>query len=334
LIQKPDKILIIQTAFLGDVVLATALIEKLAAYYPESTIDFLVRKGSESLLNNNPHLNEILVFDKSSKYKNLTKLIRIVRSKQYDLVLNVQRFLTTSLLTAFSAAKKKAGFSKSPLSFTFTKRVTHDIESGIHEISRNQKLIEDITDSEAAKPRVYPSKSDYKVVQRFKVEPYITISPASVWYTKQFPLEKWLEFLGELPEVNVFILGSKSDRKLAETIVDQSGYKKIASLAGQLSLLQSAALMDGAVMNFSNDSAPMHLASAVNAPVAAIFCSTVPDFGFGPLSDESHIIQVKEDLKCRPCGLHGKTSCPQKHFKCAKEIKPSQLRNLVTSANS
>ena len=78
-------------------------------------------------------------------------------------------------------------------------------------------------------------------------------------------------------------------------------------------------------MNYVNDSAPMHLASAVNAPVCVIYCSTVPHFGFGPLSDISNIVEVKENLDCRPCGLHGHRACPKGHFKCAQQIDVQQL---------
>jgi heptosyltransferase-2 len=92
-----------------------------------------------------------------------------------------------------------------------------------------------------------------------------------------------------------------------------------------MSFLQTAALMKDAKMNYVNDSAPLHLASSVNAPVTAIFCSTVPEFGFGPLSDNSYIVETEEDLDCRPCGLHGFAKCPKTHFKCATNIKPQQL---------
>jgi heptosyltransferase-2 len=83
--------------------------------------------------------------------------------------------------------------------------------------------------------------------------------------------------------------------------------------------------MKDATMNYVNDSAPMHLASAMNAPVTAIFCSTVPAFGFGPLSNKSVVIESKEKLTCRPCGLHGYRACPQKHFKCATTIESDAL---------
>jgi heptosyltransferase-2 len=91
-------------------------------------------------------------------------------------------------------------------------------------------------------------------------------------------------------------------------------------LAGKLSFLQSTALMKDATMNYVNDSAPLHFASAINAPVTAFFCSTIPAFGFTPLSTNSIIIETEEKLTCRPCGLHGKKECPLQHFKCGYEI--------------
>ncbi len=101
------------------------------------------------------------------------------------------------------------------------------------------------------------------------------------------------------------------------------------NLAGKLSFLQTAALMKDATMNYVNDSAPLHIASSVNAPVTAIFCSTVPSFGFGPLSEKSFIVEIQEIIPCRPCGLHGFKKCPEKHFKCAYNIKSEQLIDKI-----
>jgi heptosyltransferase-2 len=96
-------------------------------------------------------------------------------------------------------------------------------------------------------------------------------------------------------------------------------------MAGRLSFLASAALQKRAVLNYVNDSAPMHFASAVNAPVAAIYCSTIPAFGYGPLSDTQFIVETLEPLPCKPCGLHGKRACPQGHFNCGHSITTAQL---------
>jgi heptosyltransferase-2 len=118
----------------------------------------------------------------------------------------------------------------------------------------------------------------------------------------------------------IYLLGAPSDQAYLTEIIEESKNKQRVNLAGQLSLLQSAALMSGAKRNYVNDSGPLHLASATNAPVSAFFCSTVPEFGFGPLSDQSEIIEVAK-LDCRPCGIHGHKSCPKGHFKCGKELK-------------
>lgn len=123
----------------------------------------------------------------------------------------------------------------------------------------------------------------------------------------------------------IYLLGAASDTEICESIRMATASDRVYNLAGQLSFLESASLMKDAVMNYVNDSAPMHLASAMNAPVSAIFCSTVPAFGFGPLSDKSVIIESKEKLTCRPCGLHGHKACPQKHFKCATTIETEIL---------
>ncbi len=154
------KILIIQTAFLGDVILATSIIEKLHQYYPESGIDFLLRKGNEKVLEGHPFLDKVLVFDKSgAKYINLTKLIFTIRKRHYDLVVNIQRYFTTGLITVLSGSSIKAGFDKNPLSRFFTIKAMHKFE-GKHEIERNQELFGWMSDDEAAKPKLYPTTAN------------------------------------------------------------------------------------------------------------------------------------------------------------------------------
>lgn len=321
------KFLIIQTAFIGDVILATPLIEKLHRFFPEASIDFVLRKGNEALLRENPKLNKLYVWDKkNSKYNDLARISREIRKERYDVLLNLQRFASTGLLTSSSRARLKIGFDKNPFAFTFNKKYPHKISPGVHEVDRNLQLIESFTDASFQKPVLYPSDADYAAVAPYQTTPYITISPASVWFTKQYPAEKWVELMDALdPEVNIYLLGGPEDQSLCESIKENSRHGNTAVLAGKLSLLQSAALMKSAKMNYTNDSAPMHLASAVNAPVTAIFCSTVPEFGFGPLSDNSKVVQTREKLTCKPCGLHGKNQCPEGHFKCAYTITVDQL---------
>ena len=328
------KILIIQTASLGDVVLATPLIEKLHHFFPKARIDFLLKYGYEELLRGHPYLKFVMVWDKTEKkYHHLKELAQIVRNNKYDLVVNTQRFASSGLITALSGAKHKVGFSKNPLSVFFTKRIKHKIgkgKNGPHEIERNLKLIEHLTDKSVVKPKLYPSKHDFARVSQYKTKKYITVSPASLWFTKQYPVKKWIEFVSSVDEgTTVYFLGSAKDKPLCEEIIIQSQHTNCLNLSGKLSLLESAALIKDALLNYTNDSAPMHLASAVNAPVAALYCSTVPEFGFGPLSDQSFIIQTEKKLNCRPCGLHGKKLCPKSHFDCGNTINNNHLLDAL-----
>jgi heptosyltransferase-2 len=328
------SILIIQTASLGDVILSTALAETIRRHRPGTAIDYLVKKGSETLFSGHPFVRNVLVWDKKgSKYGNLLTLAAIVRKNRYSEIINVQRFASSGFLTAVSGAPVKSGFGKNPLSFFFNRIAEHSIadnNGGIHEITRNHALIRHLNIEKPERPRLYPTATDYETAGHWGKGTYITISPASLWFTKQLPTHKWIGLCDVLSsKINIVLLGSEADKMLCADIAYRSKRNDIINLAGVLSMLQSAALMEGAIMNYVNDSAPMHLASSVNAPVAAVYCSTIPAFGFGPLSDVSHIVEATESPDCRPCGLHGHKSCPMGHFECAEKIEIQQLINVL-----
>ena len=134
-----QKILVVQTAFIGDVVLATALVESLHQQYPKAAIDVVVRKGNESLFNEHPFINDLIVWDKKQhKYLNWLSILKKIRAKKYDVLINVQRFAATGLWTILSSAKTTIGFDKNPFSFLFTHKVKHDVSVvDVHEINRN-----------------------------------------------------------------------------------------------------------------------------------------------------------------------------------------------------
>jgi heptosyltransferase-2 len=321
-----------------------------------------VRRGNEGLLAGHPHVRQVLLWDKKHrKYAALWDLLRQIRANRYGRVVTLQRFASTGFLTAFSRAPERVGFAKNPLSRFFTRRVPHVIGDGTHEVERNLALlrsneesgtegrrqpkkneelgapakpsffIPDSSLSAAPRPRLYPSSADEATAAAYASSgPYICLAPTSVWFTKQYPEEKWLELLAALPAgLRVYLLGGPPDVAACERLAAASGRENVVNLAGKLGLLASAALMRGAAMNYVNDSAPMHLCSAVDAPVTAVFCSTVPAFGFGPLSPVSFVVQTKEPLACKPCGLHGHGACPLGHFRCAYGIEVGQLLETI-----
>ncbi|MBN1307802.1 MAG: glycosyltransferase family 9 protein [Chitinispirillaceae bacterium] len=318
---SPPRFLLIQTAFTGDTILATAVIEKLRTFFPRSTIDLMVRKGNEGLFDRHPYLGNLYVWDKrKDACRRFLPLIKNIRSEHYDFCINLHRHHTMALVTLLSGARETIGFSTSPLSRFFTRRYPYAINpaAGLtHEVDLFLGLLSGIAPgTERVMPRLYPSQEDF---ERAAIDgPYVTVAPTSVWFTKQYPPGKWAKVIGLLdPATTVCLIGGAADRGACEWIREHSRHPKVVNRAGELTLLQSAALIARARMNYVNDSAPLHIASAVGAPVTAVFCSTIPALGFGPLGAEGRVVETEETLSCRPCGSHGRKQCPKGHFRCA-----------------
>lgn len=332
------KVLIIQTAYIGDVVLATSLVEKVIEEFPEVQIDFFLRAGNESIIETNPNVKNVFIWDKKKKkFSSLIKNLLLIRKEKYDAVLNIQRFFNSGLVTALSGAKKRVGFDKNPMSFLFTHKIKHEIphksgDSFLHEVERNFQLANVILDKKASRtelrPKLYFNEEDHDVINSLPLnDSYIVMAPASVWYTKQWHIDKWRELIQMIPSsIQIYLIGASSDQDDLFSLVNN---KNVTSLCGKLSLRQSALLMQKALRVFVNDSAPLHLASSVNANTTAIFCSTVPEFGYGPLSEDSKLIQLEPRLDCMPCGLHGQIQCPQIHFQCSKNIETKAVFDTI-----
>lgn len=329
-----QKILVIQTAFIGDAILASAMLETLHKHLPEAKLHLMVRKGNESLYNQHPFVTQVWIWNKKDgKYRSLIKLLSNVRKEKFDTVINLQRFGATGFLTAFSKSKQTIGFSKNPFARFFTNKIVHQWGNGTHEIERNHALLLPVLGKGIVveKPKLYPTAQDKAAIKNLLVNDFVCMAPTSVWFTKQFPAKQWIDLCNheKLTNKTIYLLGAPADKDACNEIIAASSHKEVVNLCGKLNLLQSAALMQKATMNFVNDSAPMHLCSSVNAPVTAIYCSTIPAFGFGPLSNNSHVVETKEALDCRPCGMHGFKSCPKGHFNCAKQIKTEQLVEIL-----
>ena len=311
------KFLIIQTAFIGDVVLATPMAEALDQL-DNVEVHFLVRKGNESLLENNPFIDRVWIWNKQqNKIRNLFQLGNEIRNEKFDCVINLQRFASTGFLTWRSGALNKIGFQENPFSFCFSSKFKHEVNNGLHEVNRNLELLREFVPGDFP-PRLFPSVRNFEKVAEYKSKSYVCVAPSSVWFTKQWPKANFIQLVKELSNNHhVFLLGAKSDFDLCEEVGGAENLNT-TNLSGKLNFLESAALMRDAAMNFVNDSAPLHFASAMNAPTTAFFCSTIPEFGFGPLSERSRVVESEEHLECRPCGLHGKKSCPLGHFKCGE----------------
>lgn len=334
-----SKILIVQTAYIGDVILATSLIEYLAKSIPNAQLHFALRKGNETLLLNNPHLKKIHIWDKKRKVRSLIQNIFAIRKEKYDFVINIQRFFNSGLMTILSGARYKIGFDKNPLSFLFSYKVEHLIphkyeSTFLHEVQRNFLLLQQILQEQKIpsldqlQPKLYFGEKEERKFQEINPnKEYLVMAPTSVWFTKQWHISKWKELIQELErDYLIYLIGAPSD---LQSTKDLELSPRVINLCGKLSLLESARLMKNAKRVFVNDSAPLHLASSVNAKSTAIFCSTVPDFGYFGLSSDSELIQVNPRLECMPCGLHGHKDCPKSHFDCAHLVDTKDVIRTI-----
>ncbi|MBK7104084.1 MAG: lipopolysaccharide heptosyltransferase II [Ignavibacteriae bacterium] len=321
------KILVIQTAFIGDAILSTPILRAIKDIYPNSILDILVIPQTSNLFRYNPHVNNIIEFDKKKFTSRIISFIKIsykLYIEKYDAAISVQSSLTSSILMLIGKIKIRIGYPRQKL-------LTHTIKlvKGLHLRKRVLRLLEPFgykslnDDTEL----FYSEKEEVKInsilnnsMSRFK----IGIAPSSAQFTKQWPKEYFKELLKLMndDDIEIYLIGGKEDKILCNEIVEINKMK-IHNLAGELSLLDSAALIINLNLLLSNDSAPMHIANAVKTDVIAIFGPTVKEFGFYPYRGNDKILEI--DLDCRPCGKHGGSKCPLGHFKCMLDLKPDYV---------
>ena len=342
--ESRKKILIIQTAFLGDVILALPMVQTLKNLLPDSEIDFLCIPNTANVLENNPQVNKILKFDKKAKDKldKLFNAISDIRENHYDIVLCPHRSFRSAVITYYSGAHIKIGFDKNSMSYLLTCKVSYD--STAHEIQRNLDLISaipglDLDETKIAdKPGLFPAEKDIKLVEALlKSAPdgkNVTFAPCSKWYTKQLTIEKSLEIIKELfsKGFKVTLIGGAEDfeycRKLEKELENQNEKSSLINLCGRLSPVQSAAAIGKSAALITVDSAAQHLGASTDTPIVLIYGSTNSSFGFYPLTS-NHIIIENKELQCRPCTDHGRTECPLGHFKCIKDLSAEEIVSSV-----
>jgi heptosyltransferase-2 len=319
------KVLFIQTAFLGDVVLATAALEAWHVAHPEDHIELLVRKPMDQLFVGHPWLGRVLAWDKRPrvKGKDWRMLVREVRRARYDVVVNLHRHASSGILTALSMAPVRAGYANNPLAWRFTHRIPHRWGDGTHEVGRHLELIATCLEgSPQGEPRLYPGDMHRDEARAAGAEGAVLVMPGSQWATKAWPEGQFAKFLDETSS-RVVLMGSPVEHALCARLAEGRGH--VTNAAGSVSLLGMVAAVEMARAVVANDSAPLHVASATNTPTVALFTSTVPRFGFGPLATDHIVVESAAELACRPCGMHGRKRCPEGHFRCGWELSVASV---------
>lgn len=336
----PKRILVFQTAFLGDVILTLPMVQQLHAAYPDAEIDMVTTPGGAGLVLNHPAIHEIIRYDKRGAQKGLRGIAALgvfLGRRGYDLAVVPHRSFRTSLILLLSGIPKRIGFDTASLSLAYHHTAVH--RKDLHEVERNLALLTPlgITTETKILPSLYPSEFDVSFVERFLFEREIleqtnlvAIAPGSVWATKRWLPERFAQLAVRLAEdgLQVLIVGGKDDEMLGRTVKEMAPHSAIHNCTGKLSLLQSSELIRRCRVLVTNDSAPLHMAVGVRTPVIAIFGATVPAFGFAPYGDGDRIIETN-GLECRPCAIHGGTVCPIGTFECMKRIEAAAVHQQV-----
>lgn len=333
--------IIYQTSFIGDIILSTSMIRTVREVDPKGEIVFIGTSRGENILAHNRDIKHFVVYDKRGAdrgfqgiWRTVARVKEIVRDEG-SVYFSPHRFLRASVIGFMIGSENRISFRESAASFLYTARVPY--RYGIHEIERNHDLLaayfgRDRLEGPPALPKLFPSRGDFDRAKQFvtahfqDMKDVVSIAPGSVWPTKRWPVEYFRELIRLLNEnrIGVILIGGDEDRELCLELTTE----KTEYLAGKRSILESAAAISFTSALITNDSAPLHIASAMNVPTIAIFGATTPHLGFGPLAERSVVVENRS-VECRPCGKHGGRRCRYKHHECMKSITPDVVFSRV-----
>jgi heptosyltransferase-2 len=326
---------VVQTAFLGDVILCTGLLGALADRH--GPVDVVTTPAAAPLLETHPAVSAVVPYDKHGTDRGIDGFFRLVRAlkrRGYARAFLPHRSLRSALLARLAGIPERIGFAGGPGSWSYTRRIPMPLEG--HDAERQLALATDRqrgggAEGQTARVSLSLTGEDRAaaaqwLAERGIAEGFVALAPGSIWGTKRWP------GYGELTariEGPVVVIGGPDDAALAKR-VEGAAPGRAHSAAGELSLRATAALLERARVLVTNDSAPLHLAGAVGTPVVALFGPTVPSFGFGPRGPGDRIVQ-QDGLECRPCSRHGPQVCPLGHHRCMNEIAVEQVLEAVSS---
>lgn len=346
-----EKILVIQTAFIGDAVLTLPMLKRLKDLFPDSTIDVVTTPAASGIFRANPYTYKVYSYDKKGKDRSIASLIRFageIKKEGYTRIYSPHRSLRTALLVWLSGVKETYGFSSASLHKVYKNPVFYN--SSYHEVQRNLSLVEDgaMPSDWRILPEVIAGAGEKEKIKEFFTEvslschgkdtsgheaqadlKFAAVAPGSVWQTKKYPKEKFLEVINYLlsKAYTVLLIGGKDDQEYCSEIASAFG-ANVVSAAGRFSIVETVELLRHCKVLVSNDSAPTHFGMCADIPVVTIYCSTVASFGFYPYNSKSTYVSYDE-LSCKPCGIHGRRQCPVKTFDCAYKLEINTVARAI-----
>lgn len=322
---RPQKIIIVQTAFLGDLLLTLPIVEKIKKAYPYVRIGFVVRDKNSDVIKTIEGI-DLIYEDKKTKekLKSFFRLLKAIKSERFDIAIIPHRSLRSALLCYLAKIPIRIGFDIKPISIFYTEKVPFNWS--IHDAERNMMLIRSIVkETYVSFPKILLKNDNLNIPQ-----PFIVVNPSSIWNTKRWPDYKFVKLITRILEnydIKVVLIGGIDEKNYVDKIEQKLPKNLVINICGKTSLIELIETIKKAKLLITNDSGPMHIAASVGTPVVAIFGPTTKELGFFPYSKDSLV--VEENLRCRPCRLHGSNKCPHKHFLCMKLVSVDDVFECV-----
>lgn len=285
------RILVIKFRHHGDMLLTTPVIQTLKTAYPDAKIDMLLYKETHAMLACHPDINQIYAIDRNWKKQGVRyqlsqewQLLKVLRKQHYDIVLNLADQWRSAVITRFTGAPVRLGFDIPKRRGALWQRchthlVSTDTHQNLHTVEQNLSLLTplQLPSLNTSVSMHYAESDRLEVEKRLNgVKKYVVVQPTSRWFFKCWSEEKFAAVLRALrDDGQTIVLTSGPDSKelaMVEKICAHlPSQENVISLAGQVTLNQLAALIDGAALFIGVDSVPMHMAAALQTPCVALF---------------------------------------------------------------
>ncbi|HMO02790.1 MAG TPA: lipopolysaccharide heptosyltransferase II [Oligoflexia bacterium] len=338
-----ERILLLQTSWLGDVVLSTPVISALKKIYPHSFLATLTTPLAKPLVQYNPNVDLALTYDKNGEecsFISLVKKSRELRKLNFNIAFALQRSARSALLVYLSGIKLRVGFADSSLGWLYNRQAKRPVDK--HDVLRNLAIIEPISQDEQNAELCLEFPKNFSLSPELlklleseqinlKEKKHYTLAPTSAWKTKQWSTDEYRRLAKQLTSrgSKIIVIGALSEYDICQKVTQDL---PTLNLAGKTTLLESAYLIKHSKALVSNDSLATHIASAFKTPNVVIFCATSPAFGFGPWRNHAIIVE-KEGLSCKPCSRHGGKYCPTGTESCMKEVYAEQVLAALDQLN-
>lgn len=327
----PQKILVLRLSSLGDVVLITPALRALHQRFPKARIHVATRTEYVPLIRPSVWVDSAQALERKGE-KGFVTYLKGIRKEGYDLVVDLHATLRSRMIAQASGAGKVLRYRKAALGRRAL--VAFKAKGAVrakHVVDRYLEcLLPFGIEKPSRQPEIVLETREKTFGREFLGEgsPFIALVPGAKHATKRWLKDGFVEVgkrLWQEDQIGTVVLGSDEEKALVREVVQNIGGG--AKQACGLGLRQMASVLASCKVVVTNDSGPMHLATAVCTPVVALFGPTVGAFGFFPLGERNVVLD--RDLACRPCSLHGTERCPEGHFKCMKEIAPEEVIRAV-----